>query len=525
MARRRPVSIVFYAINGRGLGHLTRLLAIARAARELLEAMDVSSEMEFVTTSEASFIADDFAVYKLPSKTAVARAGAARDRYIQRSKLLVSNLVAAQSPDLLVLDTVPYGAFQELAFLRSYARATAYIYRHQDLRSASSDLVQRHLELFDRIVVPDTEDNANEYPVPNVARGRMSFVGSIHGYDASGAWDRERVHAYFGIPHDRRIVYVAAGGGGDGRVWLDTLIRAVASDPSIVVLAGYGPLHRGDCIHLPNVVPLREGNVSRYFGGVDAAISAAGYNSFEELLAARVPTLFYAQEKGLDRQDMRIARGVEQGIVAEIAANADPGLVRGRLDEILAGPARFAISSALERRTPPEGALRAAVELLGVCASLDGSSVDRAALFELAAWKRSIPAGSTAAFTGAARAYRVWRALAATSPDIAKERDEAAASWWSGRSSSSAALSHGAALLEARASSGLDDAAWRAVVQSFATHAGTRAHERKLEDLLDAVRAVGPELARLVETQPRATLRQTILDLARERDARADTTH
>ncbi len=337
MARGRPVSIVFYAINGRGLGHLTRLLAIARAARTLLEAADVPADLEIVTTSEASFIADDFPVYKLPSKTAVARAGAARDRYVQRAKLIVSNLVAAQSPDLLVLDTVPYGAFQEFSFLRSYARATAYIYRHLDARSAASDLVQRHLELFDRILIPDDETRAEGYPVPRGARRRVAFTGPVTAYDAADAWDRARVRAYFGVEDGRRLVYVAAGGGGDGRDALEALVRAVAGDERNVVLAGYGPLHRGGCVYAKNVIPLLEGNVSRIFGGVDAAVSAAGFNSYEELLAARVPTLFFAQDKGLDRQDLRIERGLVASLHGVIPERADPELVRGRLDDLLEG--------------------------------------------------------------------------------------------------------------------------------------------------------------------------------------------
>jgi predicted glycosyltransferase len=279
MARGRAVRVLFYAINGRGLGHLTRLCAIARAARDLLEALELPHDFQFVTTSEATSLVEDFPVYKLPSKTALGRVKGSRERHVQHAKLIVSNLVAAQNPDLLVLDTVPYGAFQELAFLRSYARATAYVYRRLDQRAAASELVQKHLELFDRIVVPDDAEARDAYPLPRAARDRVSFVGAIHGFDAARAWPRDRVRAYFGVGEGQRLVYVSAGGGGDGRAELEQLVRAVAADPENFVLAGYGPLHRGECVYGANVVPLLEPNVSRFFGGLDAAISAAGYNS------------------------------------------------------------------------------------------------------------------------------------------------------------------------------------------------------------------------------------------------------
>ena len=482
---RRYVSALFYAINGRGLGHLTRLLAVARAARELCAALDVATDFEIVTTSEASFICDDFPVYKLPSKTAVSEA-AQRERYGQRAKLLVSNLVAAKAPDLLVLDTVPYGAFQELAFLRSYAKATAYVYRHLDHATASSDLVQRHLELFDRIVVPDDEARADEYPVPRAARRRLSFVGPIHGFDATRAFDGPRVRAYFGVPPDKRLIYVSAGGGGDGRGWLDTVIDAVAADDANFVLAGYGPLHRGDRRHAPNVVPLTEGSVSRYFPGVDAAISAAGYNSYQELLAARVPTLFFAQEKGLDRQDLRIAEGVTAGWHGEVAEGAPIDLLLARLEDVLVGKERRAIRDSLSGRVDNRGALRAAVALLGVCASFEGAAIDRPALLEVGEARRAATAGSDAGFVSSFRAYRSWRAIAATPPEVALEQDNAARGFWAAGAADATPVAIGGRLVTLRDALGLGEDGFRAVLRALARDRRSprgRTPERWLDDL------------------------------------------
>ena len=63
------VRLLFYAINGTGLGHLTRLLAVARSCRELLDALEQEADIRFLTSSEASEVVWDFPVYKLPSKT------------------------------------------------------------------------------------------------------------------------------------------------------------------------------------------------------------------------------------------------------------------------------------------------------------------------------------------------------------------------------------------------------------------------------------------------------------------------
>jgi predicted glycosyltransferase len=524
MARGRAVSLLFYAINGRGLGHLTRLLAIARAARELLDALEVAHDFQFVTTSEAAAIADDFPVYKLPSKTALGRVRNARERHVQNAKLIVSNLVAAQNPDLLVIDTVPYGAFQEVAFLRSYARATAYVYRRLNERAAASELVQRHLELFDRIVVPDTPDAADHYPLPRAARDRVSFVGAIHGFDAARAWPRERVRDYFGVGTSQRLVYVSAGGGGDGRAELDRLVRAVAANSENFVLAGYGPLHRGECVYAPNVVPLLEPNVSRFFGGLDAAISAAGYNSYQELLAARVPSLFFAQKKGLDRQDARLERELSAGLYAVIEREPDADLLRARLEDLLSGAAGRAMRRALATREVPNGALQAAAALLAVCASLGDVGFERASLFEVAAWRRDLPAPLADDFVTHGRAYRSWRALAASLPEIAAERDRNIERWWSGRSERCEEIARGAELGELRAKSGADDETWRAILQAFALHSSARAQSLKLSELSDALRALhaselGPALVELAQNETKSALRDAILARARDRDA------
>lgn len=521
MARGRPVSIVFYAINGRGLGHLTRLLAIARAARELLEALDIAFDLEFVTTSEASFIADDFPVYKLPSKTAVANAGASRDRYVQRAKLIVSNLVAAQAPDLLVLDTVPYGAFQEFAFLRSYARASAYIYRHQDARSASSDLVQRHLELFDRIIVPDHEAASEDYPASASALRRMVFSGPITAFDPSKAWSRERVRSYFDVGPEQRLIYLAAGGGGDGREHLERLVQVVASEPRNTVLVGFGPLHRGPCVYRQNVIPLLEASVSRYFPGLDAAVSAAGFNSYEELLAARVPTLFFAQDKGLDRQDLRIEGGLSRGLHGVLPADADELLVHGRLADLLEGELGERVRTTLAEHSAPRGALRAAVELLATCAAMEGSGLDRTALYELAAWRLQT-SSSDVPFAELARAYRTFRANAGRATDIAGERDRAMADWFSdaGGEEQQSAAHLGIALTEARAALGDDVFRWIASVFAQGPEAS---HRDKLAIMLAVLRTVGPKRsAEIAHVLPRNQLRAALIAAADEQEPSED---
>lgn len=379
------MKVLFYAINGVGLGHLSRLLAIARALAPLARSLGARPDLQFITTSDASELAHDFPVFKIPSWTTIAKSGAPRRRYAASAKLLVSNVVAGLRPDLLVLDTKPEGAFQELLFLRDYARALVYIDRHKRPDAARSALHQRHVALYDRVLVPDEPGADDERPPtsPGVA-ARRRFIGRVCGYRPARAMSRDEARRYLGVAPARRLLYLSAGGGGDPAAerQLDALVAVLREDPRNHLVIGYGPLYQGPKRYGADITPLAEpAGAWRLFAGFDLAISAAGYNTYEELLAARVPSLFFAQGKGLDQQARRIARGHAAGLHGWLR-DLEPATIRCEVASLLDdAPRRAAVLEALERRARPDGALRAAVSLLELYASTPGASVDRRRLF------------------------------------------------------------------------------------------------------------------------------------------------
>ncbi|HEY9844512.1 MAG: hypothetical protein ACAI44_05750 [Candidatus Sericytochromatia bacterium] len=370
---KAKVKILFYAINGLGLGHLSRQYAIARNLRRLLQALDISGDIRFLTTSEAPQFTRDFPTYKLPSKTVLAanRIGG----YVEQSKFFISNLVASFRPEILVMDTLPEGSFQEFFFLKDFARRSVFIDRQKDPASAQSRMHLSHLGLYDLVLVPDDESAAEAYPLPEAWAGQRRFIGPVTLFE--GGIDKAALRRHFGFEQAWPVVYVSVGGGGDAaaREQMDALLQLLAAQ-RYYVLAGYRPLFEGQMLYRPNVVPLNRANVSPYFTGIDFALSAAGYNSYQELLAAGVPTLFYAQAKGLDRQDQRIAGGLAAGWHGQLDALTPEALAAGLAWLQREGPE---IRARLGRRPRPQGALRGAYELLKLHSDLPGSPVD---------WKR-----------------------------------------------------------------------------------------------------------------------------------------
>lgn len=470
------VKVLFYAINGTGLGHLSRLLAVARPMRELLLALDHLPDLRFVTTSEGSAAAHDFPVYKLPSKTV---AGALpQAEFAASSKLLISNLAAQFSPHLLVNDTLAEGSFGEIAFLLSYAAASVFIDRHKDAAITASEVYRRHVTLYTRVLVPDYPEAAERYPAPR--QTRREFVGPIHGYNPADAVTRQEARRVFGVREEQRLIYLSGGGGSDSREGLHHLAQALSSDPRNFLLVGYGPLHRGEALYRANVIPLFTADSRRWFPALDAAISAAGYNSYEELLAARVPTLFYAQSKGMDRQDERISLGLQQGWHG--ALGAEPSAlshddIRERLEAILTGPQRVGILRGLAARPVSHGALRAAVEILALA-----PQVERARLYEAALHYQSRGACE---YVSAHQALSQWWDSICTAGQRASLKEQAVLDWLRPQGQG-----HWLELDRfAGALATLDPRCRRELLKAWAHHGGEEAEQRvALADALQVLR-------------------------------------
>lgn len=377
--------ILFYAINGTGLGHLSRLLAIARQARELLACQGVESDFHFLTTSEAAETAWDFPVYKLPSKTVAVGPAVTARQHASRCKLMISNIVAGIRPDLLVMDTQPQGAYQEFVFLRDYAKVALFIDRRKDRELAAGKVHQSHLALYDRILVPDEAANAGFYPIPRELEARRRFIGPVSGMRPNACLSIDAVRRVFGALEGQRLIYISAGGGGDREAehHLNQLLDVVAADPAHLCVIGYGPLFRGQRRYTRNTIALAETEAWRYFRGWDAAFSAGGYNSYQELLAAGVPTCFFAQQKGMDRQEERLAEGAAKGWHL-VLPGFDRHHIQHALQHLLDGEQSQVIRDQLAQRTLAQGALRGAVELLELQAFASPNSLDTAALYPAA---------------------------------------------------------------------------------------------------------------------------------------------
>lgn len=310
----KSISTVYYGINGQGLGHLTRLMHIASAQQDLADALDIPCSISFVTSSEASDMVQGFPVFKIPSKT-ILRRQPDPQQWKGHLRFFISNLMATLRPDQVVMDTQPEGSFGEFALFRDYTRQRIFICRAVNPETAQTATRLAHLPLYDSILIPDEATNRERYMLPS-GTVQPRFVGDIHGFSPGTAYTREAAREALGVAPSEHLYYVSAGGGGDkdAEASLSIILDALLAMDQTKILVGYGPLYRGTVRHgNPRLIPYQGAQISRYFLGLDGAFSAAGYNSYHELTAAGVPTAFYSQSKGLDRQDLRILEGEKKG--------------------------------------------------------------------------------------------------------------------------------------------------------------------------------------------------------------------
>lgn len=348
---KKPLCIVNYAVNGLGLGHLTRLVAISREVRRLCMLAGVQHEIFFLTSSEGDALcyANGFASFKIPSKNAVRATGLSPHRYKRTAKQWIWNAVNMCNPDLLVVDTFPGGAFDELYDVLDFGQRNVFIYRAVKSDVASSKRFQSLLGGYHGIVSIG-EQGAHTSVIDTVLAERTHPVGEVMIRGRDELLSRSDARAMLGLQPESLAVYCTCGGGGDSNAEdiLRTYVSVAAHFPDVEFVIGSGHLYHGREYHAPNVRWSQRMMMMECFAAFDAAVGAAGFNTVNELMHAGVPCVLLPQQRTYDDQFARAER---------IAATGAALFLRELTEENLTA----ALRSVIDNRTVMAEAARAAV--------------------------------------------------------------------------------------------------------------------------------------------------------------------
>ncbi|MBI5495741.1 MAG: hypothetical protein HY904_12020 [Deltaproteobacteria bacterium] len=341
MEAPRHLSIVSYAVNGSGLGHLSRMVAINRWIRRYSVLAGIRTQQWFLTTSEADTLLfhEGFAGFKLPSKSIVDEAGIPKPAYLGLAKQWVWHSVGLLRPDILLVDTFPNGSFQELLGVLDLCRHKALVLRPVKEEFAQRASFRAMAQLYDRVIVPEDPPGMGSVDVADALGlddARVRHVGPVMLTERFELLPRDEARRRLGVPTGATCLLVSAGGGGDPGVdaVVDAVLELVAERPDVHAVVAAGPLHRGPARHGPRVTFWTAPGLGPHLSGVDAAVSAAGFNTLHELALAGVPALFIPQEKVADDQQARVSSWVERG--AALTAQArDAASVRRGVEQLL----------------------------------------------------------------------------------------------------------------------------------------------------------------------------------------------
>ncbi|MGH2987289.1 MAG: hypothetical protein ACRDLO_11480, partial [Solirubrobacterales bacterium] len=334
-----PGRVLFTTSNGTGLGHLTRSMAIARRLGPELEPLFLTLSAAAPVVRGMGFAVEYVASYATPAT--------GNDyRWSRRLRARLRAVIAEAEPAVIVFDgTHPYEAL-----LGALPRSALAVWCRRPLWKAGSSRVPLGREgAFDAVLEPG-ELAASEDRGPTVAlRDRAHRVDPIVLCDRAELLSRSEAEAELGLEPGRTNVLVTLGQGDEVREATDGCLRHLAGrgDVQVATLRSTiaeegGALFahetqkaptRGEVA--PSVVELRATYpMSRYFAAFDAAVAAAGYNAFHELIALGVPALYVPMRRETDDQAARARWAERAGVGRGVDGPADPRLLP-MLDELL----------------------------------------------------------------------------------------------------------------------------------------------------------------------------------------------
>lgn len=348
--RRR---VLFITINGVGMGHLTRMLAIAKRCPEPLEPVFLTMSQALKVLRQQGYLAEF-----VPSRKYV---GHDVDRWNDFLEEEVSEMISFYDPAVVVFDgNVPYRGIMQAIKSNS---DPWYIWSRRGMwRSESLNIIERE-EHFDLVLEPGDLAAPDDHGITARHRQRTCLVDPIRLLDRSDMLPREEARRKLGLAPDRLTALVQLGAGNNydfksiHKIAFDHLRKNY--DAQIAVgewLITDNPIDiPDDAVRMPDYP------FAQYFNAFDFAISAVGYNSFHELLFAGIPTILVPNEA--TEQDNQLARALyadRQGLAACVQTK-DIYRFTATIDRVLQPEERERIISNLSRLDQTNGAAEAAL--------------------------------------------------------------------------------------------------------------------------------------------------------------------
>lgn len=355
----RPV--LFLPSNGVGVGHLTRLLAIARRT---------TRRAVFASQAPALQVIRDFgfAAEYIPSHAAV---GGDFDIWDCWFSAEIDRVIDDYDPALVVYDGnhLSPGLIHAVASRRDCR--LAWVRRGMWARTTSRFLA--NARWCDLVVEPGDLAAVRDNGATRQRRHEVRMVDPIRLLEPDELADRRTAARALNLDPDRPACLLQLGSGynRDLLSLLDRIIHDLRQHTNLQIavaewVTGSVPLNLW-----PEVTVLRGFPISRHMRAFDFCISAAGYNSFHEMIGYGVPAIFLANRTpNMDDQYGRAKFAQDNAAAFEIS-ESELDELPNLLAMMMQPQARDFLVEHCAMLNRPNGA-KAAAEALGAVADIAG---------------------------------------------------------------------------------------------------------------------------------------------------------
>lgn len=295
--KARKKKVLFVPSNGVGLGHVTRLLAISRR-------LDDVAEPVFVSLSQAASIIEGFG-YTAEYLPSAAELNVHPNRWDEWFRFDLTRAIERHAPDAIVFDgNNPTPGLIHAAL----ARSVRLVWVRRGMMGPSPSPHLDNARFMDLIIEPG--EVAGEWDTgPTAARSDEALqTAPITLLDRREVLNRALARKHLGLQPDGQavLIHLGAGQNRDAVNLIGDIIGHLQDVKGLELVIAEWANSPVDMPQWPGTKRLTGYPLCRYFNAFDFSISAAGYNSYHEVLAFGLPTIFIAnRHPALDDQGAR----------------------------------------------------------------------------------------------------------------------------------------------------------------------------------------------------------------------------
>jgi Glycosyltransferase family 28 C-terminal domain len=347
-----PKRVLFLSSNGVGMGHLTRLLAIARRCPATLMPVFATMSQAVEPIEEAGYL-----VEYLPFHGYLGCDIYRWNKYLHQE---LNELIAFYEPPVVVCDF--NSPFQGVVDAIKDNPQTWFVWCRRGMwrANAGAKFIEREHH-FHAVLEPDDLASAFDFGLTAQSRDRTRVVPPIRLLDDQEMLPREAARRELGLDLERpaAIVQLGSGNNYDYRTALHLALDHLARSDVQVVVAEW--LMSQGANNLPPSTPrVRKFPLARWYRAFDMAVSAVGYNAFHELIFARIPTVFMPNENPQQDDQLGRARYAERHGLGFCVRTRDIYRLKPALDRLLDPDEQSAIRARCAALDPSNGAAEAA---------------------------------------------------------------------------------------------------------------------------------------------------------------------